>query len=362
MVRGARGCFWGSISILCTSAGSAAAEPTNSPLTLWWEPTSTADCPSGDVVLAEVERLLGGKPSTGTNRRLFARAKVSAGPDGAWELTLRTVLAGADEEADGERTLRAPSCEDLASAAALIVALGFDPAAVAEQAKRAALSPSPGAATDRAPTPAPPKRAEAAAQDRSSAEPPGRQCATPPPRRAESVAPARVRPGVWLGGGADLGSFSAPAYALEVRAGFRYQRLQLAATAAYYPPQSIPLPERPAAGGTFTLIAGGLLACSALRSFRAGSLELAACGGAEIGQMHAEGFGVISPGSADGLWLAARAGAALTAALTEVAGLRLDLGLAVPIARNRFYLENAGTVYEPGYLCGRADIGVEMHF
>jgi hypothetical protein len=115
------------------------------------------------------------------------------------------VTAGAGEEGDGERILHAPSCEELAGAAALIVALGFDPAAVAAQAERAALSPpSPATAADRAPTP-PAKRAAAPPRPQP---PPATPRAAPPPARTESTTP--VRPGVWLGAGTDLGSFAAP--------------------------------------------------------------------------------------------------------------------------------------------------------
>ncbi len=56
MLRGRLARVWGPIAILCGTASVAAAEPTRSPLTLWWEPPRGSECPSEDSVLAEVER------------------------------------------------------------------------------------------------------------------------------------------------------------------------------------------------------------------------------------------------------------------------------------------------------------------
>lgn len=347
------------IAVLCGHAGMSAAQPADSPITLSWEVPAGSECPSADVVSAEVERLLGGKPSASTGRRLVARALVVRNENGSWTLTMRTAIAA--EEADGERLLHAPSCGELGGAAALIVALGFDPAAVAAQAELTRGQPQNAAQIAEI---VPPK-AHNAALGQSAVKPPvvpvsprALPEASSPPLRAEN--PARVRFGLGLGAGGDIGTFSGPAYSLHLSGRLRYRKLELVASGTYFPPHRTPLPDRPTAGGTFSLMTGGLSACGVLLSFRA--MGLGACGGAELGQMRAEGYGVREPGKGSALWLAPRAGAALSTALTAALGLRLDVGVAVPIARSRFVLERIGVVHEPGAIAGRADVSVEYHF
>ena len=361
MVRRWRG--WMSIGILCGSAGVSAAQPAGAPITLQWDAPSGGECPSGDAVRAEVERLLGGKPSAGAGRRLSARAQVAQVEGGTWELTLRTSIAG--EEGEGERTLHAPSCEALAGAAALIVALGFDPAAVAAQAERRATAPPPGptAGVGGAP-PAPPSGPPVPAPSVSP------RSAAPafPQRPAAAALPQRLAAPAGLGAGGDVGTLSAAAYSVNAWGSLRYRQLQLAATAAYFPPHRTSMPDRQSAGGTFTLISGGLSACGALLDTRrrpesaAGSLELAACAGGEIGQMRAEGYGVRAPDEGAALWLALRAAGVVTAVLTDTVALRLEVGAVVPLGQSRFYLEPIGVVHEPSAVCGRAGAGVEVRF
>ena len=110
------------------------------------------------------------------------------------------------------------------------------------------------------------------------------------------------------------------------------------------------------------MIAGALSVCGEVQSWRAGSVGLAGCGWAEVGKMRAAGVGVRSPGQAEAWWLAPGAGGALTVELPGALVFRLDAGVAVPITRIRFVLENVGMVHEPSDVCGHAGLGLDFYF
>jgi hypothetical protein len=92
-------------------------------LSLVWRAPRTESCPDEAAVRAEVERLVGGAiPNDGPPIRAEARAE-RAGREIV--LHLRTEIEGVADE----RTLRSAQCVELASAAALLVALLIDPEA-----------------------------------------------------------------------------------------------------------------------------------------------------------------------------------------------------------------------------------------
>jgi hypothetical protein len=90
-------------------------------LVLTW--TAPDVCPSQAAVEAEIARLLGGPPASSANRLFRVRAAVTRGA--LWQVVLDT----SSEEGSGHRTLEATTCDGLANATALIVALMIDPAA-----------------------------------------------------------------------------------------------------------------------------------------------------------------------------------------------------------------------------------------
>lgn len=106
-----------------------------SPLTLDWN--APAECPDAAWVEAAVLRLLPTPPT----EPLRVHASVRPDPAGGWQVDLR--LEGA---ARGTRRLRAASCESVARASALIVALALDPQAAAlasDEMARAEAAPTP---------------------------------------------------------------------------------------------------------------------------------------------------------------------------------------------------------------------------
>lgn len=393
-----------SLLFLCAGARVAAAQESDHPITLRWE--APDGCPSRDAVLEDVDRLLGGRPSASAGKRLKTTARVTRAGDGVWELALRTE----SDSGKGERKLRATSCRTIADAAALIIALGFDPVAVALQSRPASpvipapappgpaspgapatpdlpgsagatgVSPpaplsqpaplSPPESVGLTPWPLPPWLQPSGSQSPGSQSPgsqsPGSQSPGPASAgRPVEPAPETKRFGVGVAAGGDVGSFSETAVLLGAWVSVAYERLRFRGTVTYLPPTRTSVAERPATGGQFVLFAGGLSACRGVLPWSPVGeppFELAGCVGAEIGEISAQGFGVTDPGEGAALWFAPRGAAVLTFALPGNAALLLDLGAAVPIGRRRFVLERVGVVHEPSPVVGRASIGVSVHF
>lgn len=124
----------------CLLATSARAQ---SALTLDWD--APAECPKAAWVEASVRRLLSTPPSDPLQVRAVVR------PDGSeWVVDLR--FEGA---ARGTRRLRAASCESVARAAALIVALALDPQAAALASEEMAQAEAPRSVPPVVPPPPP---------------------------------------------------------------------------------------------------------------------------------------------------------------------------------------------------------------
>jgi hypothetical protein len=129
--------------------------------------------------------------------------------------------------------------------------------------------------------------------------------------------------------------------------------------AGFWPARAGSTAARPAAGGEVDLVAGTAGACY---SFALGRVELGPCLAAEIGRLHAAGFGVSSPGEGAALWSAVKAGGLIAWAPIDRIGLLLRLDAAIPLSRPAFVLENVGLVYRPGPVAGRAAAGIEVRF
>src|SRR5260221_4610626 len=138
-----------------TAAPVAAEEPAR--LSLPW--SAPPGCPGGSAVRQRTESLLGGGPvEPRLSRSLSARGKVTSS-SGRFELRLSTL----DNGLAGERSIQGASCEELASAGALIIALAIDPQAVAEHSAAATTAAAEAsttggeAAVGEAPPPPPPE-------------------------------------------------------------------------------------------------------------------------------------------------------------------------------------------------------------
>ncbi len=309
------------------------------PVQLAW--SAPSGCPDAAHVRRELERLLDEPIATEAPPRFTARASVEQGDDGRWHLRLSMAL---DE---AERTLEGDTCEELADATALIIALAVDPVGVAARAGQPA---APHTADETAAVEAPPSPVTPVPRSPRVAAAVVRDPEAPPSTKTrwrgrasgivDGMALPRAAPGIAVAGIAELGA----------------GRAEL--TVAYLFSERATLADR-SAGGDISLLAGGARLCGLpIR----GTYEAGACMGFEGGVMMADAFGVTAPGSGSAPWLAPQVSVLGSYALTDRLALQLALDGLVPLARKRFVLADIGEVYRPPRFTFRAGLGLEVEF
>lgn len=288
--------------------------------------TAPAECPDRAEEIASIQKRL--RASTTRASAFRARAGITH-EEGGFRVRIETDAGGVlhERSVDGER------CEDVAEAAALIIALAIDPG-VAPKAPPSAPSP--------APVPVAP--------------PPAREV-----DRAPSIArqPVALRGTVGVFGALDAAALPAPAPGVGGALGLEVGRGRLAAYAAYFPRQRATV-SGTGSGGDVGLALGGLAACFAF--LRSGALSLHGCLEFEAGALSGEGFGVIVPGSGRALWLAPGAGFGGKLALSSALRLVLSFDALVPVSHRGFELSGLDEVYRPPFVTARTALGLEVSF
>ncbi len=290
-------------------------------LALSWQAPS--GCPSTGEVRAEIARLLGGAIASVPGGRLQARAVVTQGK--VWAVALETESAGQN----GQRSLEAGSCAELANATALIIALMIDPDAVAEHAP-----PS-------TPPPAPLPRRPAGDS-------------TPLESHAGIIVMGSqgTLPSVDVGVGGSLG-ISGRLWRAEVRASYGLRRNQEA---------SAPLP--PGGHGQFNFFSALLAGC-----FRLGGpkVEWGPCGVGEFGVTSAKGFGVARALPEQVPWWAVGAGGYAVIRLSRRWAVPLHGEALLPLRRTEYVFRDgkgdvSAHVFKAARLGVRVSAGVELRF
>jgi hypothetical protein len=294
------------------------------PVSLTW--SAPGGCPSGERVVARVEQLLSrAKPVT---ERLVAEATISTEEDG-----LRLHLSASN--GDLRRTVQADACDELADAAALILALWLAPSLLSEGNRRERADES--AAPAIAPT-----------QPQRPSDPPAHR-AGPDWRLLAGLA-------------IDYGSLPTLAPGLQAGGGLESSRLEATLSGQWFPRSSRQLAEstadRAAKGGKFSLLTGMLRVC--YEPFA--SLTLAACGTGELGALHAEGYGTAVEEQRSTLWAAMGPGVAIRVPTREWVAFRATADLLFGLRRPSFVLENVGPVYSPNRATLRLAAGVLLRF
>jgi hypothetical protein len=306
---------------IVANARSARAEETGA-LTFFWQ--APAGCPSRDELRAEIARLLGGEIRVPKGGDIKAVAVVAPGQ--TWSLAIETELAGRP----GRRSIEAASCQDLADATALIIALMIDPNAVAAHATQSRPEPTP-----------PPVQSD------------------PAPQKARRVAylvgihaagSYGTLPSVdaGLGGGVGL---AGRRFRVELRGTYGLRRDQRARAPSPAPPDSY---------GRFNFAAAALAGCVNLG--REG-LAFGPCADAEVGVVSAKGFGASEGFPAQTLWLALGAGAYAAIPLGPHLSLPLHLDVVAPLLRPEFVFKNVpNRVFQAPVVGARMSAGIEFHF
>jgi hypothetical protein len=279
-------------------------------------------------VSGEIARLLGGEIRILQGGDITARAVVEHGL--TWSLAMDTELAGRL----GRRSLEAASCQDLANAAALIIALMIDPDAVAAHATPPQPVDAPPQPTDEAPATAP-------APDRK-------------PRAVEFLVGVHAAgsdgtlPSIDVGVGGGIG-LQGRRWRVELRGTYGLRRDQKAMAVS------------PAgAYGQFNFVAAAFAACINLgpQAFAFGP-----CADAEFGVISAKGVGVSQSLPADTLWSALGAGGYAAISLGRHLGLPLHVDVLAPLRRSEFVFKNEpNRVFQAPAVGVRVSAGIELRF
>lgn len=229
----------------------------------------------------------------------------------------------------GERVLEADSCEALAKAAAVVVAMAVAPDR--EDTK-------PKAEETAAPAPIEERPVDRDVAPRREERAPARFAL-----RADAVADSAMMPGLAAGLGVALG--------LEP-----IERLHLELHGALFAEQEGRVDA--GRGATFTLLSGGARACWALTR----GVEIAPCAGLDVGRLGATGFGAQRVADGGAVVVAPEGLVALRVPLAGPIGLRAGLGVLAPISRQSFVITARGTIHEVPAITVRGFLGPEVRF
>jgi len=346
-----------------TSLVPATVSAQTLPLNLKW--TAPPQCPTTDEVRREVARQAHIVPGRAP-APLDANARVEA-VGARWRVELRTTRAGID----GYQTLEDESCELLARATALVLALAlYDPGEAGPSATPAPDEQRLESTPHRRPPPAlePAKPTPEPAPAGAEPEPPPPPSARPlepapslPPAVAASPAPASSAASGWalaVDARASRGPLPETNLGLslgvDARRGRWLARLRLLGGA----PTEQASAAAPDVRGRYQAWGTSVVACVVARP--ESRFALAGCGELDASLLVATASGAALDGLALAPWYAAGPAALARIRLSRRTRLDLGAGLGVSIDRPRFALHHLGDVYEVPRLAPNATIGISV--
>jgi hypothetical protein len=313
----------GLASSVLTNARPVRAQANNGFELTWLAP---AGCPTAEEVRSEIDRLLGSPAHAPAIGELNVRASV--GHESRWLVTLETTLA----TRSGHRTISATSCQGLANATALIVALMIDPDAVAAHSRSPEKEPlAPAPVVEPAPSPARPNA---------------------PARKTFLLA--------GLGATGHWGVLPSPDLGVDASVGVMgsFWRVELR---ALYSPRAVhsqAMSDPPGAFGRFRLVTGTLAGCL---TFKRAGLDFGPCLDFEAGVVQGEGLVAPITSSKTMPWLALGAGAVVVFKANRWLGFPVHVDAVVPVWRPRFNFDET-PIFRSAVVGGRLTAGVEAQF
>ena len=322
----------------CLLATHARAE---APLTLDW--TAPAGCPDAAWVEASVLRLLSTPPTEPLRVRAVVRPEAAG-----WQVDLR--LEGA---ARGTRHLRAASCESVARASALIVALALDPQAAAlasDEMARGEAAPAPVAAGPLM-TPAPAAAVPPVAPSRAARVPP-RTEARVRELRGHGIAAAAVEIGYVPG--------LVPAALVGGGLGTRLWRADILVQIAPFSSGSVE--GSPAYGADFSLLSAEARGCVG-PSWRWVSVE--GCGALRATRVNGRGTGMDESYRDHASLLSLGAGVLVRVPSRSRVAAEAGVDATAPMTRPSFVVledERERAIHRISAVSARATLGVSIRF
>jgi hypothetical protein len=297
-----------------TLAGAASAQ--SGPVQLVW--SAPEHCPGEEEVRKRVERILNRPPAVADGQQLTISAVVTpASSSQPWSVTLETD----DGAGQRSRTVKAASCDELANATALFVAIlvepDFDEAPAPETSSPAALLPAP-------PNAERPKPSVGVAADTTTSS--------------------------WsLGGAGGARSALLPdwTFGLALYGAFSWRAVRSSAGVSAWLPSRETL-DASEQGAELQLSSAFAELCL---QTEAGALAPALCSGGELALLRGQGFGVgVEPKARSAAFVSLSAGAALSLRQSEQLRLVLDVDAVFPLGERQFVFAGAdpAVVYVPG--------------
>jgi hypothetical protein len=281
-------------TVVCVTA-SARAQPE------WSAPEG---CPDAEEFRARVEQ-----HRDAPVEALPARVVITVAADGRWQARVMTE--------HGTRAIDGARCDEVADAAALVVALMLEEAEEPEEEEEEEESGSEAASTSVG----------------AKAEGTGFHLA--------------VRT---LAGG-DMGSLPHATPALATGVALARGPLEVELLGTITAESEAQLPSELDAGGDIRLMFISARACY--------HRSVALCAGGELGSMDGQGFGVVKARGGNSRWLAVTVGIGYRVQLADSVSVFGRIDGVLPIARPRFVLADSTEVHTPAALGGRGYLGLE---
>ena len=308
----------------------AAAEPAPGPsagtLEIHWQ--GPDDCQRGDAVRAKVLRLLGASRRA-LAERFEVQVTVRRDAPSRYVAELETTTAAGR----GTKRLEGESCDAIALASSVVIALSIDP-----EASLDAQEPS-----EPTPPPEPPP-------------PPARKL----PPRPESREPRATSPYLHGSVGVLFGTLHEPSAFSQLGLGVRHHLVSVELGGALYQAREVFRPDRPKVGAELRLYSADLLGCYAPLRSQLGSL--AACLGARLEHLTATGFGVSNPDQATVLILGGLAVLRGRLRATSWLSATFDAGLVARPFHPTFVLLGVGDIFEIPVVSPFARTGLAVEF
>jgi hypothetical protein len=340
---------WSLTGLLVLGWTSGVAAQPAARLALTWE--GPPGCPTAENVQARVDALLGGQASASSVADVRASGQIERVDSG-----FRLLLNMGVGSTPSSRVIEARTCEELAGAAAIAIALlarstlgGASAPASSES------SPGPSATDGREnppPTPDPhPDRRAASSKDEARAEDEAR--AKTPPGGVRLVIDAPVGVAGW-------GSLPATGLGLGAALGIRWKALRATVGGELWQPQT----DQVSGFATrFTLQSGRIQACLTQLAY---GIELGPCIGAAVQRLAGEGVtsDVLLAKSRGSAWFSGVGGLFASLPTPGFTHLRFfgEARVLVSPIRPRFVIDQLGPVHEPALAAPQLDLGCEWIF
>jgi hypothetical protein len=333
---------WSLTGLLVVGWTSAAAAQPTARMTLTW--SGPPGCPTTENVQARVDALLGGEASASSVADVRASGQVERVDNG-----FRLQLSMGVGDTPSSRVIEARTCEELAGAAAIAIALlarstlGGASASSSSEGTPASL-PSEQHENPAPPAPRPNPDTE------SSKQKPAAETA---PAGLRFVLDAPIGVAGW-------GSLPATGLGLAAGVGIRWNALRATVRAELWQPQT---DEVSGYATRYKLQSGRAAACL---TPELNGVQLGPCLGAAVQRLAAAGVGsaVFSASSRTTVWVSGVGGVFASLPTPGFAHLRFfgEATVLVSPRRPRFVIDQLGPVHEPALAAPQVDLGCEWIF